>query len=381
MFSLDQSLLKSRETALGDTLERFLKLAEYFHKFTVLVPTNDKSSKPAKIKNITIFPCYGKGRIKFWTLYVAAKKLAKKDHFDWYVTNDAILGFLAYFIKRKYGGKVCVNVFGSEIYNPYWLKERIFNRILGKITRFALRKADIIRTDTQRAAKLILQNEKISKHTIWIIPVVPSEKNIQIFKNCMRDHDLKEKILGKSCKYLILTVSSFDDCKDIPTLLKATAIVVPVFPTAKLIIIGGDLNKAPKIKKLVRVLNLEKNTEFIGHVSYQDLPKYYATADLFVLSSLYEGFPRVLMEAGLSKLPIISTAVDGAYDLIKDNKTGYIVPVMNPQSLAKAAIDLLSNRKKRLTFGQKAYKDAIKICNFDKTLNETVKMFGIRTDF
>lgn len=378
MFSLDQSLFKSRETALGDTLERFLKLAEYFNKFIVLVPTNDKNSKPTKIKNIAIIPCYGKGRIKFWTLYVMAKKLAKKDHFDWYVTNDAILGFTAYAIKKKHGGNLCVNVFGSEIYNHHWLNARLFNRILAKIARFVLKKADIIRTDTYKSAKLIEQNEKISKHKLWVIPVVLSAKNIEIFKNCSRDNNLRNQILGKSYKYLILTVSSFDRCKDISTLLKAMAEVVQLCQSVKLVFIGGKINDCQAVKNLVYSLNIEKNINFIGPVAYQDMPKYYGSADLFVLSSLHEGFPRVLMEAGLSKLPIVSTAVDGAYDLIEDNKTGFIVPVSDSKALSNAIIDLLKNPNKRRSFGQNICKDALKICDFNKILDSTLKMFRIK---
>jgi glycosyltransferase involved in cell wall biosynthesis len=69
-----------------------------------------------------------------------------------------------------------------------------------------------------------------------------------------------------------------------------------------------------------------------------------ALFDIFVLPSLWEGLPFVLMEAaGLGK-PIVATAVDGVPEILEDSRTGVLVPPGDPEALAAAVIRLLRDK-------------------------------------
>jgi len=104
------------------------------------------------------------------------------------------------------------------------------------------------------------------------------------------------------------------------------------------------------------------NVIFTGPKYNNELKKEYRNADIFVYTSLWENFGQTLLEAGAAGLPIISTPVGIANDLIIDDKTGYLVDFHDEKNIAEK-IRLLQDRKKRLLFG-KNLKQNIQV-NFD----------------
>ena len=374
MLSLDQSLLKDPQESQGDTFQRFQKYSPLFEEFIVLVPTHNSKAKIRTWQNIKISPCSAQGKAKFWRLFKSAQKLCREKPFDLIVTNDAILGYLGHLLKKKFGGKLNINVFGAEIYNPDWLKQRFLNHLLRFIQRRALKKTDSIRTDTTTARDLIHQHEKIPLNKIWVIPVAPDQKSIQIFSQAKKDLKLRQKYLDQDFSKLVLSVASFEKCKDIPNLLKAAQKVIQQSPQAKFLIVGDGPGRE-KIEKLIRKLELTQSVVLAGKIPYSKLPSYYASADLFVLSSLHEGLPRVIMEAAFAKLPVVTTDINGAQDLIKPQESGYIVPTKNPQALAEAILDILKNPAKSHQFAEKMHSHVIDYCNFDKNLEKMKQMW------
>ncbi|MEX0998933.1 MAG: glycosyltransferase family 4 protein, partial [Thermodesulfobacteriota bacterium] len=91
-------------------------------------------------------------------------------------------------------------------------------------------------------------------------------------------------------------------------------------------------------------LGLEKNVSCEGW--QEDLASYYKTANVFIQTSLFEGYGLSLVEAGLSGLPVVSTPVGVASEL-QDEKELYICPPGNPEFFANAIIDLIENNQKR----------------------------------
>jgi glycosyltransferase involved in cell wall biosynthesis len=73
----------------------------------------------------------------------------------------------------------------------------------------------------------------------------------------------------------------------------------------------------------------------------RDVPELMAAMDLFVLSSLWEGLPRVLPQAMASGLPVVATAIDGSAEAVTEGVNGLLTPPGNPQALAECVIRLL----------------------------------------
>ncbi len=98
----------------------------------------------------------------------------------------------------------------------------------------------------------------------------------------------------------------------------------------KCLIVGqGPLKN--QLQKQIKDLGLEKRVELLGALT--NIPNFLKSLDAFVLPSLWEGQGIVLLEAGLSNLPIIASGTGGISELI-NSETGYLVPVNNSQALA-----------------------------------------------
>jgi glycosyltransferase involved in cell wall biosynthesis len=131
------------------------------------------------------------------------------------------------------------------------------------------------------------------------------------------------------------------------------------FPDARLVIIGdGELRH--KLEGQVQELGICEQVLFTGKV--EDVMPYLRRMDLFVLPSLWEGFPTALMESMASDVPVIATDVPGTRELIQDQVNGWLVPAQDPHSLADAILDAFRNPQKRERFAEAAMR---KVEQFD----------------
>lgn len=95
----------------------------------------------------------------------------------------------------------------------------------------------------------------------------------------------------------------------------------------------GDGSLRQEIESLVQKKGLEGKVKFLGIRS--DIPQLLSQADIFVLSSDYEGFGLVVAEAMAAGVPVISTAVARVKEILENGKYGIFVPVGNVEALAK----------------------------------------------
>jgi glycosyltransferase involved in cell wall biosynthesis len=85
----------------------------------------------------------------------------------------------------------------------------------------------------------------------------------------------------------------------------------------------------------------------------------FASSDLFLLPSLFEGTPLTLIEAMMSGLPIVTTATCGMKDVIQDKENGLLVPIRSPEGILSAVEGLLGNRQLRTRLGLAARRTAM----------------------
>ena len=110
----------------------------------------------------------------------------------------------------------------------------------------------------------------------------------------------------------------------------------------------GDNNKniayAKKMLELANQLKLSQNITWLGAVDDTTLARQYATHDLFVLPSQYEGFGIVYLEAMSFGLPVIASSAGAAHEIINTGENGFLVPPENPSALAMRLQTLLNNK-------------------------------------
>lgn len=115
----------------------------------------------------------------------------------------------------------------------------------------------------------------------------------------------------------------------------------------KLLIVGRD--KISRYKKIVEKYGLKKNIIFTGQS--RETEKYYASADFFVLPTLYDPFANVTLEALASGLPVITTRYNGASEIITDGKEGFIIDDPRDITIFAEKINYLAvNKEQREQF-------------------------------
>jgi glycosyltransferase involved in cell wall biosynthesis len=117
---------------------------------------------------------------------------------------------------------------------------------------------------------------------------------------------------------------------------------------ARLLFAGRGALK-PELERRIGALGLQARVHLLGLRS--DVPEMLNAADVFVLSSDYEGNPLAVLEAMAAGLPVISTAVGGVPELVEGG-CGLLVPPKDAQALSKAMSCLLENAETRITMGK-----------------------------
>ena len=139
----------------------------------------------------------------------------------------------------------------------------------------------------------------------------------------------------------VLAVGALKAAKNFPLLLDAFA-RLRQHTDARLLILGeGELR--PALEAQVRALGLHDAVDLPGFA--MDTAPFYAHADLFVLSSDYEGLPTVMIEALEQGVPVVSTdCPSGPSEILQDGKYGTLVPVGDAQGLADAMVAALQSQ-------------------------------------
>jgi len=155
----------------------------------------------------------------------------------------------------------------------------------------------------------------------------------------------KRKELGiKNNGPIIGMVGRLSNEKGISYLLNAMPEVIQKIPTLNLIIAGNG-SEEKKLKEEASKLNINNNVFFIG--ARMDIPEVLNVLDVFVLPSLREGLPMVLLEAMAAGCAIIASDVGGIPTLIKNDWNGLLIPPASPPKLSKAILELISDNSKR----------------------------------
>lgn len=155
-------------------------------------------------------------------------------------------------------------------------------------------------------------------------------------------------------------------------LLMAMKEVLRDVPEAQLLIIGDGPIKA-ELVNLALQLNIAGSVFLEG--STPDTTKPLSIIDVFVLPSLQEGLGLSIMEAMAAGRPVVGTDVGGVYSLIKDGKTGLLVPPQDATGLAQAILELLKDRDKANRLGQQAQRFVTEKFSLDHMVDEIEKVY------
>jgi glycosyltransferase involved in cell wall biosynthesis len=153
---------------------------------------------------------------------------------------------------------------------------------------------------------------------------------------------------------VIVAAGRLADVKNYPLLIEAVAVLRARVPVRLLILGSGDLESS--LRELVSQKRLDQAVTFAG---FQSNPwKYIARADVFALTSRYEGFGNVLVEAMACGVPVVATSSPGTRDIVSAGLDGLLVDQHEPAALAAALARVIEDSPLRARMGAEARRSA-----------------------
>jgi len=151
-------------------------------------------------------------------------------------------------------------------------------------------------------------------------------------------------------KKVIFSAGRLAEQKGFPDFIEAASLLLNNRQDLAFVIMGEGKLKAD----LQNLIDQKGISEACQIWDFQpSIDPYLKGCDLFVLASLFEGMPNVVMEAMAVGKPVVATDVNGARELMEDGQTGVIVPPKKPEILAKAIEELINDPKRCELFGEK----------------------------
>jgi glycosyltransferase involved in cell wall biosynthesis len=205
----------------------------------------------------------------------------------------------------------------------------------------------LLRRILARAAQILPTSEKYVATSPWLQPVADKCTAVPLSVS-VAPFEIAEPLFPKDEMPILLFVGVHRYYKGLDTLIRA----MPEL-SARLLV-GGDGPMRAEWHTLAKELGVTDKVQFLGQVSDENLPRLYASADMFVLpaNARAEAFGKVLLEAMAARLPCITTEVGtGTSFVVQDGVTGLVVPPKDEDALKTAVNQLISNPSLRQQMG------------------------------
>ena len=202
--------------------------------------------------------------------------------------------------------------------------------------------------------------------------LVTVRNGITVFGFRNTDQKLHKPLRLASHRKIVLTVARFTEQKGHKHLLQALPRVLAIQSSVHFVWAGtGPL--AIALQKTARDEGLEQHISFLGN--RDDVRELMASADVFVLPSQFEGLPLVLLEAMAVGVPIIGSRVCGIREVIRDGICGRLVPPADPNALATAILEVLSNPEKAAQWVLRARERVKRTFTVERMARETIAIY------
>ena len=343
--------------------ERISEYGKSFRQLHIIIFTKRfQKFKIEKIsENVWIYPTRSWIR---WLYPFDAVKVAKKEFAKFLPkiisvisTQDPFETVIAgWLIARKFKIPLQIQIH-TDFLSPYFGKESFLNKIRVIVGKFLIKRADCIRVVSERIKNSLLQPKtfpsRLQPTTYNLQPsiiVLPIYVDIEKIKNTPVNFDVRKKYPQFS--FIIMMASRLEKEKNINLAIEVMKDLARSYPKIGMVIIGDGKEKK-NLERLVVKYSLQKNIIFEGWQS--DLISYYKTANVFLLTSLYEGYGLTIIEALACGCPVVSSDVGIASEVISEGESGFVCPVNDKNCFIKRIQEIMEIRglKERLGINSK----------------------------
>jgi len=293
--------------------------------------------------------------IPFFLFFFLLKGLRVAKWCDLIHAHWTVSGLIALVVGKWQRKPVVLTVHGSDI--------NVLNK---KLLFKLLNKAILTRVDGVIAVSPLLKERigemGIAPEKLWYIP------------NGVDTTSFFPPLSDASDRKRILWVGRMSPEKGLDVLINAMREVVREIPQAHLTLVGDGPERGT-IERMVRDYQLGGHIRMEGFRSYEEIPQHFRASQVFVLPSLREGLPLVILEAFASGLPCVASHVGGIGAIIEDGVTGYLVSPSSVSELSQKVITLLKSPKVRRALGERARRKVEDHYSWDTIADQTLALY------
>ncbi|MDO8265052.1 MAG: glycosyltransferase family 4 protein [Candidatus Parcubacteria bacterium] len=304
--------------------------------------------------------------ILFWPIcFMAAFWICLTKKIDVIVSQSPLIdGFLGVILKKILKKELIIEIHGDWKEGPFLSKKRrmefLQRKFIPFLAKISLKNADKIRTVAKYLAE---EARKIAPDKPYIL--FPTFTDLDIFLN--------EKEV-RSNNY-ILFVGTLEKVKGVEYLIEAFSKIHKNFSEFRLLIIGKG-SEENYLKDMALKFNIADKVEFRGKLSLIETKDIMKDCYCFILPSLSEGLPRVIIEAMALSKPVIGSDAGGIPELVQDGINGFLFKSGDSGSLAEKMRTLLSKKELAKEFGIKGRMFAEQNFSNDKYIENYIKMIN-----
>ena len=304
----------------------------------------------------------------FFYIYEILKKKNNRKKVileDIYYSTDL---FLFNFLIRRIKKNVSIVPIVHHLYYIF-AENKFLLTLFRTIEAMFLNESDWIIANSEATEKSIRKILKKTKKFLVAYPGIDKKKMVsgKTAHHC-KDSDSNSRRLN------LLAVGSLTERKDFETLLRVIKILIDRYNEKNFFVnVIGDLEKdkyySAQILETARALSLSNHVAFKGRMDASKLFDFYARSDIFVSTSLHEGFGMALVEAMYNHLPIVATNCGAIPYLVQDGVNGFLVPPGDYEKIAEKIVRLLESEELRKNMGDKGFYKA-KEFDWNRTFNK-----------
>ncbi len=258
-------------------------------------------------------------------------------------------GPAAWVLKKIYRIPYIVSLRGGDV--PGFMKSQLWvhHKLTSRIIRYLWQGARAVVANSEGLKRLALKTaDEID------IMTIPNGVDSEFFSPQTRRPEIQQELIftegaqknqdENSQRILrIMTAGRLTPQKGIDTLLFSYWRMKPHLQRPVQIWIAGDGPRRASLEQLAHDLRIQDDVFFLGWRDKDTLKNLYASSDIFVLPSLDEGMPNVVLEAMAMGLPVVATAIAGSQELVEPGTNGFLVPPKNPDVMSQKLMQLITD--------------------------------------
>ena len=312
-------------------------MSPFFTEINVIASSTNSQSHLDKYQNISLYliPKYESKIISliiFWIrsiIYVYKLNGFRNLILD--ASEPVGAGIPVIVLKYLLNSKAVIELQG-EVFTPSQ-----YGYIIPIISRVISQFADVVRVVSHSLKDAAIENGISPEKILY----VPTRVDVGVFSPKTNQYDV-----DKNKTAHLLFIGNLVPLKGVNYLIDALEIVFKKFDNIKLLIVGDGPQKSNLMqysheKKLAHII------DFVGRIPHNTVPTFFDKGVVFILPSLTEGMPRVILESMACGVPVIASSVGGIPELIEHNKTGLLFAPTDVLGLSQSILKLLTDEKLR----------------------------------